>query len=85
MSDPINTAAEKFLIILSESESLIDDAAAATYKGDYWSDLATGDAPRMTACLRHNELTYTKIARVLAKKLLQSAEDAEERSQALDI
>lgn len=81
MSDPINTAAEKFLILLSGAEEIVDEAAAATYDGDYWQDLANGSGEKMAECLWHNEKTYAAIARATAGKLEQSALDADWRAQ----
>ena len=80
-SDPTNVTAEKMLTLLaSDGEEWIDDLSAQTYDGDYFADLADGSAEDLSKAMKHNELTFATVARLLADKLYEIADEAEERA-----
>lgn len=79
-SDPVNVTAEKMLMILaSDGEEWIDDLAAQTFDGDYFGALADGNSIDLQRAMNHNELTFASVARLLALKLNELADEAEER------
>ncbi len=73
-SDPIYKAAELLMIELAAHDEIIDNAAAATYDGDYFGDLASGKADVTIKVLAHNEDTFAKIVEALTKRLERDAE-----------
>jgi hypothetical protein len=73
-SDPIVKAANKLMLVLSEYDDIIDDAAAATYEGDYFGDLVSGKAEDTIRVMGHNEETFAKIIEALTERLQKDAD-----------
>lgn len=77
--DPCNVAAEGLLLVLSEYESIIDHCAETTYNGDLIHDLLEGDGYDIRNAEIHVERTFWKVAIKLAGKLMERAQEADDR------